>query len=126
MQNMKYFFVLSLKYIRKNRARAVYSVIGIMLTYILCFSVFTVGYSWWDYGLEEEYYATGSYHPAQLYLFLTGEEISVVDLGVERGDHLLHAGKHLFVDGEVVVFGVIRIRRLNGFFLNEFPGLFRT
>lgn len=67
---MRYFFMLSIRYIAKNRARSVYSILGIMIAYILCFATFTVGYSIWDYGLLSEYYVTGSYHPAQLVCYL--------------------------------------------------------
>ena len=52
---MGYFFKLSFRYIRKNPARTVYSVIGIMLTYIMCFALLTAFYSFWDYEYKDYY-----------------------------------------------------------------------
>lgn len=52
MENMKYWFYISGQYIKKNLSRTLYSIFGIMVTYILCFSIFTVGYSVWEYSLQ--------------------------------------------------------------------------
>ena len=82
MRNMKYFFQLSLKYIAKNRARTMYSVMGIMIAYILCFTIFTAAYSYWDYELYSAYCITGSYHPAQLICYM----IDTDDLEGDSGE----------------------------------------
>ena len=52
---MGYYMELSLKYMGKHWARTVYSVFGILLTFILVFAILTTGYSLWDYALEAQY-----------------------------------------------------------------------
>ena len=44
-----YWLHLSKQYMKKNKARTLYSICGITLTFILCFSVMTAWYSAWDY-----------------------------------------------------------------------------
>ena len=46
---MGYYLHLAKQYMWHNKARTLYSVLGIALTYILSFSILTVGYSIWDY-----------------------------------------------------------------------------
>ena len=49
---MRYWIYLSWQYMLRHKSRTIYSVLGILITYVMCFSVLTVGYSLWDYGLE--------------------------------------------------------------------------
>lgn len=52
---MSYFFALSLKYMKRNKTRTLYSVFGIVLTFILCFVTMTVIYSVWEYSFLDSY-----------------------------------------------------------------------
>ena len=52
-----YYLHLSLQYMRKNKARTLYSVFGIVLTFVLCFSIMTAYYSMWDYTYLSSYEA---------------------------------------------------------------------
>ena len=52
-----YYLHLSLQYMRKNKARTLYSICGIVLTFILCYSIITVYYSAWDYTYRSSYEA---------------------------------------------------------------------
>ncbi|MCR4642199.1 MAG: ABC transporter permease [Lachnospiraceae bacterium] len=67
---MGYFFRLSFRYIRKNPARTVYSTVGIMLTYIMCFALLTTFYSLWDYEYKDYY----RIFPFELYVPFSGDE----------------------------------------------------
>lgn len=51
---------------KKHKSRTLYSLFGIMLTIILCFSALTVGYSVWDYNLKVLYE-----HNGETQLFIT-------------------------------------------------------
>lgn len=46
---MKYWLYLAGQYMKRHRSRTIYSICGIMITFILCFAIFTTGYSIWDY-----------------------------------------------------------------------------
>lgn len=46
---MQYSFFVVWRYIKKNIGRTIYSVFGIMITFILSFAIVTTGYSAWDY-----------------------------------------------------------------------------
>lgn len=72
---MEYYAGLSLKYMGKHWSRTIYSVFGILLTFMLVFAVLTTGYSLWDYALEVQY--AGEYGETQLYVvaLLTKEEV---------------------------------------------------
>ncbi|MCH5267710.1 MAG: ABC transporter permease [Lachnospiraceae bacterium] len=52
---LSYYMFLSLRYIRKNVSRTVYSIMGIMLTVILAFGTLTIGYAMYDYDLASLY-----------------------------------------------------------------------
>ncbi|MBR1470827.1 MAG: FtsX-like permease family protein [Lachnospiraceae bacterium] len=58
-----YWLYLSKQYMKKDKARTLYSICGIMLTFILCFSVMTAWYSAWDYRFLSAYEAM----PFELY-----------------------------------------------------------
>lgn len=73
---MSYWFYVSWQYIKKNITRSVYSIIGIMLTVMMCFSVFTLGYSYWDYGLLQVY----GEEPYQIYGEIDANNESVKQL----------------------------------------------
>lgn len=49
---MRYWIYLSWQYMLRHKSRTIYSILGILITYVMCFSVLTVGYSLWDYGCE--------------------------------------------------------------------------
>ena len=50
-----YWLHLSERYMWKNKARTLYSIGGVVLTFILCFSVMTAYYSIWDYTYLSNY-----------------------------------------------------------------------
>ena len=52
---MSYYLHLAKQYMWRNKARTAYSVLGIFLTFIMCFSVMTVFYSVWDYNFLKDY-----------------------------------------------------------------------
>ena len=60
---MGYYLHLVKQYMRHTKARTLYSVLGIMLTYILSFSILTIGYSAWDY----QFYSVYSSEPYELF-----------------------------------------------------------
>lgn len=60
---MGYYLHLAKQYMWHNKARTMYSVLGIALTYILSFSILTVGYSIWDY----IFYSVYASDPYELY-----------------------------------------------------------
>ena len=60
---MGYYLHLAKQYMWHNKARTLYSVLGIALTYILSFSILTVGYSIWDY----IFYSVYASDPYELY-----------------------------------------------------------
>ena len=66
---MGYFLHLSFRYIRKNPARTAYSVLGIMLTCIMCFALLTTFYSFWDYDYLDYY----RQYPFELSTLVKGE-----------------------------------------------------
>lgn len=49
---MRYWIYLSWQYMLRHKSRTIYSILGILLTYVMCFSVLTTGYSLWDYAYE--------------------------------------------------------------------------
>ena len=59
---MGYYLHLAKQYMWHNKARTLYSVLGIALTYILSFCILTIGYSVWDY----QYYSVYSTEPYEL------------------------------------------------------------
>ena len=52
---MSYFISLSLKYMKRNKTRTLYSVFGIILTFILCYVTMSIGYAAWDYSFDSVY-----------------------------------------------------------------------
>lgn len=52
---MSYFISLSLKYMKRNKTRTLYSVFGIILTFILCYVTMSIGYAAWDYTFYDSY-----------------------------------------------------------------------
>ena len=60
---MGYYLHLARQYMWHNKARTLYSVLGIALTYILSFCILTVGYSAWDY----QYCSIYASDPYELY-----------------------------------------------------------
>ena len=52
---MSYFFSLSLKYMKRNKTRTLYSIFGIILVFILCYVTMSIGYAAWDYSFYEDY-----------------------------------------------------------------------
>ena len=60
---MSYYLHLAKQYMWHNKARTVYSILGIMLTFILCFCILTTGYSVWDY----RFYSVYSTDPYELF-----------------------------------------------------------
>lgn len=76
---MGYYAGLSLKYMGKHWSRTIYSVFGILLTFMLVFAVLTTGYSLWDYALDVQY--AGEYGETQLNVLalLTKEEVKWAD-----------------------------------------------
>ncbi len=60
---MRYYLHLAKQYMWHNKARTLYSVLGIALTYILSFCILTIGYSAWDY----QYYSVYATDPYELY-----------------------------------------------------------
>ena len=60
---MSYFFSLSLKYMKRNKTRTLYSIFGIILTYILCYVTMSIGYAAWDYSFYDVYLS----EPYELY-----------------------------------------------------------
>ncbi len=60
---MGYYLHLAKQYMWHNKARTLYSVLGIALTYILSFCILTIGYSAWDY----QYYSVYSTEPYEIY-----------------------------------------------------------
>ena len=52
---MSYFISLSLKYMKRNKTRTLYSVFGIILTFILCYVTMSIGYAAWDYSFYDSY-----------------------------------------------------------------------
>ena len=59
---MRYYLHLAKQYMWHNKARTLYSVLGIALTYILSFCILTIGYSAWDY----QYYSVYATDPYEL------------------------------------------------------------
>lgn len=49
---MRYWIYLSWQYMLRHKSRTIYSILGILLTYVMCFSVLTTGFSLWDYAYE--------------------------------------------------------------------------
>ncbi len=60
---MGYYLHLAKQYMWHNKARTLYSILGIALTYILSFCILTAGYSFWDY----EFYSIYSQRPYELF-----------------------------------------------------------
>ena len=60
---MGYYLHLAKQYMWHNKARTLYSVLGIALTFILSFCILTAGYSFWDY----EFYSVYSQRPYELF-----------------------------------------------------------
>ncbi|MBR3736640.1 MAG: hypothetical protein IKN07_12225, partial [Lachnospiraceae bacterium] len=60
-----YWLHLSKQYMQKNKARTLYSICGIVLTFILCFSIMTAWYSAWDY----TYLTAYEQMPYELYFY---------------------------------------------------------
>ena len=60
-----YWLHLSKRYMWKNKARTLYSIGGVVLTFILCFSVMTAYYSIWDYTYLSNY----ELMPFELYFY---------------------------------------------------------
>lgn len=64
---MKYWIYLAWQYMLRHKGRTIYSILGIVLTFIMCFAVLTTGHSIWDYayrlngGDEEQLWAEVSY-----------------------------------------------------------------
>ena len=71
---MSYYFTLAIKYIKHNKARTLYSVLGITLTFVLCFCMLTMGYSAWDYSFYADYMA----NPYELSCILRGDDNEAV------------------------------------------------
>ena len=71
---MSYYFTLAFKYIKFNKARTMYSVLGIMLSFVLCFGMMTLGYSAWDYNFLSDYKA----NPYELYYIDLDEEHNMI------------------------------------------------
>ncbi len=71
---MSYYFTLAFKYIKFNKARTMYSVLGITLTFVLCFCMLTMGYSAWDYSFYADYMA----NPYELSCILRGDDNEAV------------------------------------------------
>lgn len=46
---MKYWIYLAWQYMRRHRGRTLYSILGIVITFVMCFAVLTTGHSIWDY-----------------------------------------------------------------------------
>ncbi len=55
---MRYYFTLSLRYMRKNFHRTLYSVAGIVVCVILLYGVLLTGFGYWDYICQESYDAS--------------------------------------------------------------------
>ncbi|MCR5118194.1 MAG: FtsX-like permease family protein, partial [Lachnospiraceae bacterium] len=68
---MRYYLHLSSQYIKKNKARTLYSVFGIVLCFLLCYIVLTGFYSWWEYNYRAGYNAD----PYELYTRYSSNEI---------------------------------------------------
>ena len=66
---MSYYLHLAKQYMWHNKARTVYSILGIMLTFILCFCILTTGYSVWDY----KFYSVYSSDPYELFVRNDGD-----------------------------------------------------
>ncbi len=60
---MGYYLHLAKQYMWHNKARTLYSVLGIALTFILSFCILTAGYSFWDYA----FYSVYSTDPYELF-----------------------------------------------------------
>ena len=67
---MSYYFTLAFKYIKHNKARTLYSILGITLTFVLCFCMLTMGFSAWDYSFYMDYKA----NPYELFCFPRNED----------------------------------------------------
>ena len=83
---MGYYLHLAKQYMWHNKARTLYSVLGIALTFILSFSILTVGYSVWDYNFYSVYAA----EPYELY-----------SLGDEFTDEMIEKTRQLEKDPAV-------------------------
>ena len=46
---MKYWIYLAWQYMLRHRGRTIYSILGIVITFVMCFAVLTTGRSIWDY-----------------------------------------------------------------------------
>lgn len=79
---MQYFFFVAWRYMKKNPGRTIYSILGIMVTFILSFAIFTAGYAYWDY----MYILVEGVDEAQLYVdeFWTDDEGMVVGMTQEQ------------------------------------------
>lgn len=66
---MSYYLHLAKQYMWRNKARTIYSILGIMLTFILCFCILTTGYSAWDY----KFYSVYSTDPYELFTRNNGD-----------------------------------------------------
>ncbi|MBP5609483.1 MAG: ABC transporter permease, partial [Lachnospiraceae bacterium] len=67
---MSYYFHLAFKYIKHNKARTAYSILGIALTFVLCFCILTMGFSAWDYSFYADYQA----NPYELVYIAHGDD----------------------------------------------------
>ena len=90
---MSYYFHLAFKYIRHNKARTAYSVLGIALTFVLCFCILTMGFSAWDYSFYTDYQAN-PYELIYIPLDENNKEISYTP-------QMINALKHLPEDAAV-------------------------
>lgn len=46
---MKYWIYLAWQYMLRHKGRTIYSIFGIIITFVMCFAVLTTGHSIWDY-----------------------------------------------------------------------------
>lgn len=78
---MQYFVFVAWRYMKKNPGRTIYSILGVMVTFILSFAIFTAGYSVWDYSYQIE-----GVFEAQLYVeeAWTNDEDEVIGITQEQ------------------------------------------
>ncbi len=90
---MSYYFHLAFKYIKHNKARTAYSVLGIALTFVLCFCILTMGFSAWDYSFYTDYQA----NPYELIYIAHGDD----NKEITYTPQMINALKHLTEDEAV-------------------------
>ncbi|MDE6851898.1 MAG: ABC transporter permease [Lachnospiraceae bacterium] len=76
---MKYWIYLAWQYMMRHKSRTLYSIFGIIITFVMCFAVLTTGYSIWDYGFQLSGGEESQMHADVYNINEEGEELGVTE-----------------------------------------------